>query len=260
MILERNRRVSKWAATAVVLVSILGVSSCGHQLGLRHFAGPIQPAAEQPADFLVGDDRSITFIKDRLEVTLIPLTPDMLNRQLASHSQSPPGFSNPNPYVAPTNPYTYGDWKPQGQTEAPPRFSVFFLRVKNYAYPKVRIDPANIQLISSNGRHYPALSLAALVEYYWPYAVAYAGNTYGPFKERTSLLKRTLFSDDMIFSGQEKEGFVAFTGLYRDVEDFTIHIRDMILRFDFRDEPVETIDLAYRFSRDVYVAREPRAD
>ena len=68
------------------------------------------------------------------------------------------------------------------------------------------MDPALIEITAPNGRRYQSLSLTALIEYYWPYAIAYAGNTYQPFKERESILRKTLFNDDMIFSGQEKAG------------------------------------------------------
>ena len=79
------------------------------------------------------------------------------------------------------------------------------------------------------------------------------------FRERRDLLKRTLYpEDEMIFSGQEREGYIVFYPLDFDVEDFEIHIRDMVLRFDYRNRPVETIDIAYPFTREVYLARQPK--
>ena len=242
---------------AIASVAVLSVG-CGHKLGYRHFAGPIMPAAEsgQAEEFNVGDDRSITFVKDRLEVSLQPLTAEMLNRQFSSHSASPPGFFRDNPYQAPVNPYTYGDWKPAGEEQPRDRFSVFLLKVKNYAYPKVRVDPATMEITAPNGRRYHTLDLTALTEYYWPYAVAYAGNTYRSFKERESLMRKTLFRDDMIFSGQEKEGFVVFPALDHDVEDFEVRIDKMALRFDYRNEPLETVDIPYQFTREVSYAQE----
>ena len=219
------------------------------------------PAVESglSEEFSVGDDRSITFVKDRLEVSLQPLTAEMLNRQLSSHSNSPPGFYRENPYQAPVNPYTYGDWKPSGEEEAPARFSVFLLKVKNYAYPKVRLDPSTMELTAPNGRRYKTLTLSALTEYYWPYAIAYAGNTHRSFKERESIMRKTLFTDDVIFSGQEREGFVVFPALDHDVEDFEVRIDKMALRFDYRNQPLETVDIPYHFTREVSYAPEPPA-
>ena len=242
---------------AIASVALLS-TGCGHKLGYRHFAGPVMPVAEsgQAEEFNVGDDRSITFVKDRLEVSLQPLTAEMLNRQFGRQSNSPGGFRRENPYQGPVNPYTYGDWKPAGEEQAPARFSVFLLKVKNYAYPKVRLDPATMEITAPNGRHYQTLDLTALTEYYWPYAIAYAGNTYKSFKEREGLMRKTLFSADMIFSGQETEGFVVFPALDNDVEDFEVRIENMALRFDYRNEPVETVDIPYQFTREVSYAPE----
>jgi hypothetical protein len=129
--------------------------------------------------------------------------------------------------------------------------------VKNYAFPKVRIDPAKIHLVATNGRDYPTLGLSSLVEYYWPYAVAYTGNTYRYFQERRDLLRKTLFKDDMVFSGQEQEGYIVFPTLDYDVEEFTVQIEDMALRFNYRDEPIDTIDIPYKLHREVYLGRKP---
>jgi hypothetical protein len=60
----------------------------------------------------------------------------------------------------------------------------------------------------------------------------------------------------MIFSGQEMEGFVVFPALDNDVEDFEVRIENMALRFDYRNEPVETVDIPYQFTREVSYAPE----
>jgi len=238
----------------------LVLSACGFSLGNRHFFGPIVPVpeAQQKTTVMVSDDRSVTYSKDRLEVTLQPLTADMLNRNFAGQSESPEGFHKANPYAGSVNPFTYGDWVPSGEKRAPERFTVFLLKVKNYAYPKVQLDPADIAIEVPNGRRYESLSLSAMIEYYWPYAVAYAGNTYQSFKAREGLLRRSLFTGTPVFSGQETEGYIVFPVLGRDVETFTVTIRNMSLRFDFRGEPIESVDIPYLFNREVYVARHPR--
>jgi len=235
---------------------------CGHKLGYRHFAGPLLPVADldRSAEYAIGDDRSITFSKDRLELTLLPLTVEMLNRQFASRSKVSEGFVGANPYDTATNPYTYGDWKPPGEESVPTRFTVFLLKVKNYAYPKVGLNPSFIELVATNGRHYQSLSLLALTEYYWPYAVAYSGNARSNFTERRDLMDRTLFPNEMIFSGQEREGFIVFPDLDLDIEEFTVWIRGIGLRYDYRDEPIESVDIPYTFQREVYYARHPRSE
>ncbi len=251
-----------WSSWLLVGASLM-LGGCGHELGLRHFAGPILPfaRAEQAEEFIIRDDHSITFVKDRLEVSLLPMTVDMLNRQLTGYSETPEGFHEPNPYVRPTNPYTYGDWKPGWEDTKPTRFSVFQLKVKNYAYPKVWLDPYAIEIVAPNGRRYQAFSRLAMFEYFASYALGYAGNTYLPFRQRRDVLLRTMYPEDvMVFSGQEQEGYLAFAPLADDVDEFEVRIKGVVLRFDYRDQPQETIDIRYPFTRDVYLAKHPRTE
>ena len=65
------------------------------------------------------------------------------------------------------------------------------------------------------------------------------------------LLRRTMFKSEEIFSGQEAEGFVVFPALHPDVSGVGVEVNDIVLRFDFRNEPVETTNLNYEFVRDV---------
>ena len=245
----------------LLLLALALLSACLQRFGQRHFFGPLMPAVESAAPFEVLDDHSIVFRRQRLEVALQPLTPEMLNRQFPQASGTAEGFHEPNPYGFLTNPYTYGDWTPSGEDEAPPRFTVFSLRVKNYEFPKVLIEPGNIHIEAANGRIYAALSFPTLVEYHRPYALAYAGNTYLPFQERRAILEQSLYPEsEVVFSGQERDGLVVFPPLDRDVDGFTVHIDDVVVRFDFRSQPLEEIDIPYPFQRQVYVARQRRPE
>ncbi|MEW6750794.1 MAG: hypothetical protein AB1505_07425 [Candidatus Latescibacterota bacterium] len=214
----------------------------GWSCGYRYYAGPLQPRDTQAEAMEVADDGTVTFTQDRFEVRLRPMAEDELNRLFAARSQSGP---------ASTNPYTYGDTKFRGVDEGKQRFAVFQLGVKNYAYPKVRIDPARILLRAANGREYWSLSFQQLDGYFRPYAIGYQGNEYSRYQERRDLLRQTMFTDADIFSGQEAEGFVVFPSLHPDVGLIDVEVQDVIMRFDFRNEPVETQDLVYRFTRDI---------
>ena len=77
------------------------------------------------------------------------------------------------------------------------------------------------------------------------------GNEYDRYQERRDLLRRTMFENEEIFSGQESDGFVVFEVLHSDVKEVSVEVRDIVTRFDFRNEPVETLDLNYDFVRDV---------
>ena len=64
-------------------------------------------------------------------------------------------------------------------------------------------------------------------------------------------LRHSLFREDPVFSGQEATGFVVFPLVPVDAQDIRVTVKDVALRFDLRDEPSETVDIVYRFQREV---------
>ena len=234
---------ARWLGAVLVCLA-----ACG-----RYFPGPItpQPESDQSARMTVSDDGTVTHSLERLEISLCPLSDAELNRALAA--QLARGAES-------TNPYTYGNWTPAGDTWTPPRFTVFLLKVKNYAFPKVRVSPTSISLHSESQRAYQALTLLEFSEYYRAQALAWAGNAHGRYRERMDLLRRTLYAEKMVFSGQEDEGYVVFPPLPPDVTRFHIAIEDIGLRFNYADEPAETLDLTYRFQRQVHKGFRPPAE
>jgi hypothetical protein len=210
--------------------------------GYHHYTGPLRPGQQETNSMSVSDDGTVTFAQDRFEVNLKPMTDEELNRQFFNNSQDGPKS---------TNPYTFGNAVFWGTNQEKQRFSVFRLSVKNYAYPKVKIDPSKIVLRASNKREYWSLNFEQLDTYYRPYAIGYRGNEYSRYQERRDLLRRTMFKSEEIFSGQEAEGFVVFPALHPDVSAVGVEVNDVVLRFDFRNEPVETTNLNYEFVRDV---------
>ena len=234
--------------TALYLLVLAG---CLSQVGLRRFATFPEPVPQQDEAMAVLDDGAIVYAKDRLEVSLQVLDDGFLNRQFAADSRK--GAES-------TNPYTYGNWKPWGQNWTPARFTVVLLKVKNYEYPKVFIDPTTLVITTSNNRVYNALDSGLLEDHFSPYLRAYAGNQRQQFEATTDLLKRTVYPPDMVFSGQESTGYIIFPVLHRDVSDFTVSVPDMAVRFDYKGDPVETLDLAFKFQREIYHALHPRTE
>ena len=237
----RSAFVSKlhWSnALPIAIASLVSLQACGYY----HHATALRPVDDQGASMTVADDNSVTFIQDRLEVKLRPLTKEELNRQFASDSQSGPKS---------TNPYTFGDTKFWEGAEERDRFTVFQLSVKNYAYPKVRIDPAKIVLRATNKREYWSLNLQQLDTYYRAYAIGYRGNEYARYQSRMDLLRRTMFKHEDVFSGQEIDGFVVFETPHPDVNSIEVTVQDCVLRFDYRNEPIETVDINYQFVRKI---------
>lgn len=232
---------SRWWAMCWVLLSLSACSQAVH-------VGPFRPLAEQGESLSVADDGSVTFVRQRLEIRLRPVAPEELSRQFAAQSDGG---------VKATNPYLITDRRvPADQASA--RFTVFALAVKNYAFPKVLIDPSQITLLSPNGRKYWSLTLPQLESYFRAYAVGFRGNEFLRHKERVDLLRKTLFRAEPVFSGQEGDGFVVFPLVHADVGEIQVIVKDAALRFDVRDEPTETVDIAYRFGRELAVGEDVR--
>ena len=229
----------RWAC---ILILALGLASCRY--GYQYYADPLRPLDEegQAAGMIVSDDGTVTYVADRLEISVRPFSDGELNRLFPAQ---------PLQGTESTNPYTFGNWRDPSTGTTPRRFTVFQLKVKNYQYPKILIDPAKSGIISDNGRHYPALSQTDMEEYYRKYITGYVGQLYTTFQGRKDLLSRTLYPNGVVFSGQEVEGFLAFADLHPEVRKVRLRLGDIALRFNFRDEPIETIDIEYAFDREI---------
>ena len=236
---HKNRK--RGIALLYVLLSALCFQalSCGYYF----WAGELRPLDEeiQKPGTRVSDDGTVSFIEERLEVSLRPMADEQLNRQFAAHSKA--GRES-------TNPYTFGDWRDPETGKVPERFTVFLLKVKNYTYPKMQINPSKAVVVTDVGMRYNALGLWDLERYYQPYITGYAGVFQEQFEKRKDILKATLYSGKIVFSGQEAEGYVVFPKLHYRVKKIHVILKDVALRFDFRDEPIETVDLEYGFSRE----------
>ncbi|MBI4530191.1 MAG: hypothetical protein HY709_01605, partial [Candidatus Latescibacteria bacterium] len=190
----------------------------------------------------VSDDGTVMYTRERLEISLRPMTDEELNRQFAAESQA--GKKS-------TNPYTFGNWKDLVTKTTPNRFTVFLVKVKNYTYPKIKIDPGKMLLVASNGRQYSSLSFSDLLEYYHPYVEGYTGNAYEIFETRKDILQKTLYPGGVVFSGQEQQGYLLFPPLHEDVEQIIVELKDVALRFNVWGEPTEMVNLSYRFWREI---------
>ena len=235
--MTRSPRLRRQFWLPAVLGVLCGASGCGYY----HYAGPLQPSLEQPPG-MAADEGGVVFAQGEFRVEVRALTDADLNRQFLPRSVSGPQS---------TNPYTFGDtrfWEGAGERS---RFTTFHLRVVNERFPKVKIDPARIVLRSELGTEYWSLALQQLDTYYRAYATGFRGNEYARYQERLDLLRRTLYKNEEVFVGQEAEGFLIFPALHHDVSEVEVVIHDAVLRFDHRNEPVETVRINCRFERDV---------
>ncbi len=217
-----------------ILAALMLVGACG-----RYFPTALRPVQQQMAGMTVNDDGSITYNLDRLAITLKPMTDAELNR-LASPSDD-----------LSVNPYTFGAPAVPGEDWTPPRFTVFRVQVANYQFPKVLLDTENARIHSTNNRQYRSLTYAELYEYYKSHWQGRTGQGRVEFRDRTDMLKRTLYPDATVFSGSDEQGYIVFPLLDQDVRQVRVDLTDIAVRFNFADEPVETVDLSFVFKRDI---------
>ena len=206
--------------------------------------------AEQGANKTVADDGTVSYIQARFEISLRPMTDAELNRQFSAYSNEGPNSQNP---------YTFGNSTYFRTGDTPQRFTVFRMYVSNYEYPKVYLDPKRVYITTPNGRKYYALRFEQLSTYYRRYVGSgvggnepgMPGNAMFTWKERESILRRTMFPDEEVFSAQENEGYIVFKPLAPDVEELTVHISDVVVRFDYKGDPIEDVDVEMHFEREI---------
>ena len=115
-------------------------------------------------------------------------------------------------------------------------------------------------MTTSNGRKYYSLTRAQMAIYFRRYAgggsagdsPGIPGNAYNVWKERDGILRRTMYQNEQIFFGSgESDGYVVFEPLAHDVDELTVHIDDVVIRFDYKGDPLETSDVEMQFGREV---------
>ena len=233
--------------TPLLLVGLL-FPGCSY----RYYAEYLKPVseAEQGANKRVADDGTVSYSQARLEISVRPMTDEELNRQFSAYSKEGPDSRNP---------YTFGNSTYFRTGDTPQRFTVFRMYLSNYEYPKVYLDPKKVYITTSNGRKYYALRQEQISRYYRSYigggigggAPGMPGNSRYVWQERVGILRRTMFPDEEVFSAQESEGFFVFKPLAPDVDELTVHIPDVVVRFDYKGDPIEDVDVAMHFEREI---------
>ncbi|MEE2871822.1 MAG: hypothetical protein VX893_02785 [Candidatus Latescibacterota bacterium] len=231
-----------------LLCSLLLFSGCSH----RYYAEDLKPVseAEQGQNKTVADDGTVAYKQARLEISLRPMTDEELNRQFSAYSSE--GADS-------RNPYTFGNSTYFRTGETPQRFTVFRAFVSNYEYPKVYLDPTQVYITTSNGRKYYALTREQISIYYRRYvqggtggnAPGVSGNAHSVWKERDGIMRRSMYVNEQVFSAQESEGFLVFEPLAPDVDELTVHIPDVIVRYDYKGDPLERVDVEMSFERKI---------
>ena len=174
----------------------------------------LRPAAEQAEGTTVAGAASVVFAQDRFEVYLRPMTAEELIRLFPATAQ-----------------------------EALQDLTVFRLGVRNYYYPKVGIDPASIVLRSADGREWRNIAPGEPDGVGLPYS-----GQENPLAEVFGLA-HGMYELGSVFNGQEKSGYVVFEGPDADVREIQVTVKNVGVRYDYRGEPVQTLNFTCRFVR-----------
>ncbi len=240
-------------ASILALVAALAlIAGCGYYL----VPDPFQPlqsdqqtAPGEGTRMEVYDDGTVAFIQSRLEISARVMTDDELNRQFAAESVDVSGPAN----EMPTNAFTYGEWKDPATGNPPQRFTILKVNIKNYEYPKTKFDPLKTVIHSGNGRSYYPWGRYDVEEYFRRFALAYNGLAWKQFRHRIGMIRQAQYpEDEFVFSGQDVVGYIIFPQIHVDVAEITFEIPAVGIRYDFRNEPVETMDLTFRFKRNLH--------
>lgn len=234
------------------LISLIGVLLLFQGCAYRYYAEDFKPKSEQDQgpNKTVADDGTVSFKQARLGISLRPMTDEELNRQFSAYS---------NEGADSRNPYTFGNSTYFRTGDTPQRFTVFRAFISNYEYPKVYLDPKKVYITTSNGRKYYALTRDQLAIYFRRYvgggnggnAPGVSGISHSVWKERDGILRRSMYVDEQVFSAQENNGFLVFKPLAPDIDELTVHIPDVVVRYDYKGDPIEDIDVEMHFEREI---------
>ena len=241
----------KITVTGLIVFSIV-IWSCGSlippSVKLESIITPV--VTEVDGKYKMEDDGSISYNLEGLKISVKPMTDEKLNAMFPDNS-----FLK----EASTNPYSYGNWVDPELGYTPNRFTVFLVKVFNYAQPKVNLDPARAVLTTDRGgRLLPyardqkdSPGSERNFESYYERIKGSSGVERNRFEERLGIVRQTLFTDGQIFKGDKKDGFIVFDPLDETVKEMMLEINDFVLKYDSNNWPQEKINLSFSFKREL---------
>lgn len=159
-----------------------------------------------------------------------------------------------------TNPYTYGDLVDPAVGYVRSRFTVFRVTVHNLGLARVELRPQRC-LVTTNrsGERLEPYGIEAgagtrSLESYYRSRQGTSGNEHYRFGQRLAIVRTTAFlSDEPIQRGESYGGYIVFDPLEDGVEEVTLHIRDLAVRYNAFGKPLQTMDAAFRFRTEISV-------
>ena len=203
----------------------------------------------QEGDYRKGEDGSVSYLMEGLRIEVKYMTDRELNELF-------PQESNLEEYSI--NPYTYGNHVDPAVGYVQNRFTVFRVGVHNSTFAKVELDPLKAVLTTDReGEVHNSYSVLQTprrknFESYYRALRGPSGNDYYRYNMRMGLVRSNNYGiDEKIFKGESYEGFIVFESLDDEVETVRLQLRDFVLKFNAFNQPIETVDIAFAFDRQV---------
>lgn len=198
--------------------------------------------------YSVKEDGTVCYNFDGLRIEVKYMTDRELNEMF-------PEESSRGKYSI--NPYTYGNYVDPSLGYTPNRFTVFRVWVYNYTFPKVMLPPLDAILLTDRGETLFAYGISSdsphnSFERYYRARMGQSGNELYRFEMRMGIVRSHNYEEDVkIFKGENYGGFIVFDPLAPDVERVRLVLRNFVLKFDAFDNPLETTDISFDFTRKV---------
>jgi len=235
-------RMGGWMTLLLLGVACAGLTTTGY----RYVLTPALLPEEEQGPYRVEEDGTVVYDAKDFKIEVKPMSDEKLNRMFPEVSYKKD---------LSTNPYTYGDWIDPELGYTPTRFTVFLVKVYNYARPKINLNPWKAILVSDRGdrlHSYGRDDADRAVHNFYAYYEARKGAS-GPerdrFEERMGLVRQTLYIDGPLFKGDKKEGFLVFDPLDPSVREAELILKDFVLEYDVTDWPSKTIDISFKFKK-----------
>lgn len=168
-----------------------------------------------------------------------------------------------------TNPYTYGNWIDPNLGYTPNRFTVFNITIINRTFPKMRLDPTTVVLITDTGEvfHSFTVNVASAkfgksFEDYYRQLLGQSGNEYYRYEMRLGMVRGKCYGlEEAVFRGDSYNGLLTFDPLPPNIKKVTLVLNDVVFRFDAFNRPSDTKTVSINLDRKidkVEVTREMR--
>lgn len=205
-----------------------------------------------PEHYRISEDGvALTYDIEGLQISLRPMTDRELNVKYPEESNKEGRNS--------TNPYTHGIWVDPNLGYTPPRFMAFEVSVFNFPFAQIRVQPKDALLATDRGNRLETYDINEAdnpqrsFERYYAERGGGKGASSGvsriQFEERMGIVRSSLYrNNEPVFKNDRYQGFLVFDPIDNRVRQVTVTLSRVALKFDVFGDPVETVDIPFRFS------------